>query len=75
MKMKRTVYLGTVIGLVLTVSYGIACPTCIGRVEKHSPAFFSDDAYDPTAHEDENVHREDVINHDNTTSITQEDRV
>lgn len=31
--------------LMIAVALANACPTCVGRVEKNSPAFFADEFY------------------------------
>ena len=45
----------------------ISCPTCVGRIEKDSPAFFNDDFYVKTPapesgspEPEENEQREDI---------------
>ncbi len=36
-----------------TKLYG--CPTCIGRIEKNSPPFFSDEQYQPSNYQNDHI--------------------
>ncbi len=33
---------------IIFISPAIACPTCVARTQENSPAFFSDDFYQPS---------------------------
>lgn len=75
MNMKYTAYLLTAIMLWQIGSPSLACPTCIGRVEKQSPAFFSNDAYDPYPQQEGAIvdDEENQENSNGTTATTKKD--
>lgn len=46
--------------LVLGPLTSITCPTCVGRIEKDSPAFFNDDFYTKTSEPQTDLDQQDV---------------
>jgi len=46
--MKKAVFFISLISSIISFQIE-SCPTCLGRVEKDSPPFFTDEFYKPTA--------------------------
>lgn len=57
MKIRAVLILGIVCAQALT-----GCPTCIGRLELQSPAFFSDELYRLDSDEINDQHAMDAVN-------------
>jgi hypothetical protein len=49
-----------------------SCPTCLGRIEKDSPPFFTDEFYKPTAESMDYLYQQLVADQEETVEETQE---